>query len=360
MSDQLLKDYQSTKNAQIFVAGLKSLQATSPSSVVNLLKPIANDLASLTNSQLVELGGELISAGLLGSPGLDDETYKICRELFDVYVARGDYQTAVNYLSKAPLLKDDFKIDMSDRFQAILNLVTANLEIKQSIACEPVLMKAHELAPKIKERDLLIQYNYCCGEYYNFSRRYLTAAMRYYSACNIESSSLDSDAVSNMLGKAIDTAILAPTGSKKRFLVANLMKDERSRSFKNYQLLAKIIKESIVSQEEVDAFCKGLKTHQNMRDKDGFTAAEKVFIEHNIIVLAKAYSDIDIESLSDRLSIKVSDVERILQDMCGEDKLDLLIDHLAGNVQFKSARNDADAAKHSLGIFCELLDNFKV
>ena len=63
------------------------------------------------------------------------------------------------------------------------------------------------------------------------------SAMRYYAACNMESAKLDSEAVANMLAKTIDTAILAPTGSKKRFLVANLIKDERAKGFKNYQLL---------------------------------------------------------------------------------------------------------------------------
>lgn len=360
MSDQLLKDYQSSKNAQTYVATLKALQTSAPSSVANLLKPIAMDLEKLSNPELVSLGNELLGAGLLGSPGLDEETYKICKELFDIYVARGDFQTAVNFLSKAPLLKDEFKVDQHERFQGILNLVTANLEIKQSLACEPVLMKAHEMASKIKDKDLLIQYNYCCGEYYNFSRKYLTAAMRYYSACNIESITLDGDAISNMLSKAIDTAILAPTGPKKRFLVANLMKDERAKAFKNYQLLLKINKEAVVSANEVEQFCTGLKTHQNMRDKDGFTAAEKVFLEHNIIVLSKVYRDITLESLSDRLGVRTNEVERILQDMCGGEKLALQIDHLTGSVRFSSSQSYGETSKQSLGIFCELLDNLKI
>ena len=159
------------------------------------------------------------------------------QELFDIYIAREDYRNATAFLSQAALLRDELKVENEKRLQLILNLITAYLELKEHISCEPLLLKAHELAAKIKSQDLLIQYNYCCAQYYNLTRKFQLSAMRYYAACNIESASIPAEQVAEMLSRAIDATILSPVGSKKAFLVANLMKDDRSKSFKNHAML---------------------------------------------------------------------------------------------------------------------------
>lgn len=358
--EQISSKYLSSKDAKSFAAELKLFLPGGVTSISTILKGIVNKLESIDNKQLLSLADELNQAGILGIAGLEEETFQITKEVFNIYVERKDYKSATAFLSKAPLLKDDFRVDQAERFQTILNLITAYLEIKQSISCEPLLMKAHELASKVKDKDLLIQYNYCCGQYYNFNRKFLLSGLRYYAACNIDSTTMKPDWIADMLSKVIDVTILAPTGSKKSFLVANLIKDDRAKSFKNYQLLNKINKEVLISREEIDDFCKGLGAHQNIREKDGFTNVEKVFLEHNIIVISKFYRDISIESLADRLKIKRNELETILQNMKNEEKVSMSIDHLSGFIEFNSNNTNKSITSASLATFCFLLDKFQV
>lgn len=65
-------------------------------------------------------------------------------------------------------------------FQGLLNTITCMFELKELIAAEQMLRKCHEKRRKIKTPLLLVQYNYCCGQFFDFSRKFLMAAYRYY------------------------------------------------------------------------------------------------------------------------------------------------------------------------------------
>ena len=358
--EEAAKRYLNNKDAKALAAELKTGILANPTAVSAALKIILPSLETISNKDMLQLGDELNAAGILSSHKVEEQTYPILKEIFNIYIARQDYMNATNFLSKAPLLKEEFGIPKEERFQMILNLITAYLENKQSISCEALLMEAHKLATKIKNNDLLIQYNYCCGQYYNLTRKFLLSGMRYYAACNIESANMTPDSISDMLSKVIDATILAPTGSKKSFLVANLIKDERAKTFKNFQLLQKISREVLINKEEIDAFCSGLSSHQNIMEKDGFTNVEKVFLEHNILVIAKFYRDIKIESLAQKLKIKRSQLETILQNMKNEEKMDLAIDHLTGFITLKNDRQILHSSNEALGNFCGLLERYQV
>ena len=69
----------------------------------------------------------------------------------------------------------------------------SQFELKQFMSAEGVLRKCHERRRRIKDPKLLVQYNYCCGQYFDFNRKFLEAGYRYYQACNI----LDSSMVKN-------------------------------------------------------------------------------------------------------------------------------------------------------------------
>jgi hypothetical protein len=360
MADKIAERYFSTKNARELAAELKGLIPSNSTVAAAALRLINAKLESIENDHLKSLGTELNAAQLLNAHGLEEETFPIIKELFNLYIARNDFTNASIFLSKAPLLKDDFKLPEEERFQLILNLITAYLEIKQSISCEVILMKAHSLAKKIQNKDLLIQYHYCCGQFYNFNRKFLLSGMRYYAACNIDSASISPEVIAEMLLQAIDVTILAPTGSQKSFLVANLIKDERAKAFKNYLLLQKINKEVLIFKEEVDSFCAGLKTHQNIREKDGFTNVEKVFLEHNILVISKYYRDIRIDSLAAKLKVRRNELESILQNMKIEDKINLEIDHATDTIYLKGQKEVIAEARASLSTFCDLLDKFVI
>ena len=360
MADSSVTQYLKDKNTLAFVENLKKYIPSNPTTASGIMKQVLPHLESIHNNDLVSLGNELNAAGLLSAAGLEEEMYPIVKELFNIYIARNDYSNASIFLSKAPLLRDDFKLDANERFQMILNLITAYLEIKQSISCEPILMKAHGIAPKISDKDLLIQYNYCCGQFYNFNRKFLLSGMRYYAACNIESASMSPESTAEMLSQAIDVTLLAPTGNKKSFFVANLIKDERAKTFKNYSILQKINKELIVNKEEIDGFISGLKTHQNIREKDGFTNVEKVFLEHNILVISRFYRDIKISSLAAKLKIKRNELESILQNMKIEEKIDVLIDHLTDSILLKSEKQVRQDARKSLEVYCDILDKYVI
>lgn len=91
-------------------------------------------------------------------------------------------------------------------------------ELKEFIAAEQMLRKCHEKRRKVKTPLLLVQYNYCCGQFFDFNRKFLMAAYRYYQACNVTDSPLKQENITQMLIKAVDTCILSEAGSKKDFL----------------------------------------------------------------------------------------------------------------------------------------------
>lgn len=357
---QLGMNYIKSKDAKLFTSEVKGLLPSNANAAASALKPVIASLEDIPNPQLITLGDELLAAGVLGTNGLEAETYAITKELFDIYVARGDYKNATAFLGKASLLKEDPSIKIEDRFQSILNLITAYLELKQSISCEPLLAVAHQLASKTsKNKALQIQYNYCCGQYFNFNRQFLHSAMRYFAASSIDPESSEpqsQEMVADILSKTIDATILAPTGSKKSFLVANLSKDERAKSFKNYKLLQKFAREVLVGKDEVEEFSKGLKTYQNIREKDGFTNVQRVFLEHNVLVISKFYRDIRISSLAEKLFIQPSELETLLQNMNNEGKIETQIDHASGLILLQDQSQRAKASQRGLAAFLELLD----
>lgn len=69
-------------------------------------------------------------------------------------------------------------------------MITAQFELGEFIAAEQVLRKCHERRRRIKDPSLLVQYNYCCGQFFDFNRKFLMAGYRYYQACNIPGSPL--------------------------------------------------------------------------------------------------------------------------------------------------------------------------
>jgi COP9 signalosome complex subunit 4 len=61
---------------------------------------------------------------------------------------------------------------------------------------------------------------------------------------------------------AISCAILAKAGPQRSRVLAMLYSDERSVRLPNFQMLEKMFKERIISQQEVQAFEKILQEHQ--------------------------------------------------------------------------------------------------
>jgi hypothetical protein len=137
-------------------------------------------------------------------------------------------------------------------------------ELKEFISAEKMLRKCHEKRRKIKTPKLLVQYNYCCGQFFDFNRKFLAAAYRYYQACNVADSPLKASNIQEILSKAVDTFILSEAGSKKDFLCSQLVKDERAKDIANYSLLSKIFNDQFVKKEEVESFSGTLKRHQKI------------------------------------------------------------------------------------------------
>ena len=359
--EQVSSAYLSSKDAQTLCQQLKSALPALLVPVKKTLDVIISKLDSVDNQGILALGEELIRHGVAGSSGLEVELFAVFKEVFEIYVARGDYRSAANSLSKVGLQKDDCPVPLESRFKYLLNLITAFLELKESISCEPLLRKTHEIASQVKDIDLQIQYNYCCGQYFDFGRKFLQSAYRYYEACNKHSEgSTSQEALVEILSKAIDATILSPTGSKKAFLIANLIKDERAKQFKNYQLLQKMARDVTISNEEMGEFAQGLKNYQNIREGDGFTTLEKVIFEHNILVFSKVYKDIRIESLAKKIGVSGGDLESILQNMKNEEKIDIEIDHKTSSITFKRREGKHGVVRDSLAVFYHLLDTVQV
>ena len=86
-------------------------------------------------------------------------------------------------------------------------------------------------------------------------------------------------------------------------------------------------------------FSKSLKKHQEIKLENGLTNVETAFLEHNIIVTSIYFRDIRLTSMAKKLNIEERELEKILQNMKSEDKIELSIDHRNKIVLFKGGRN---------------------
>lgn len=69
--------------------------------------------------------------------------------------------------------------------------------------------------------------------------------------------------------------------------------------------------------------------------ENGLTNVETAFLEHNIIVTSKFFRDIRLTSMAKKLNLEERELEKILQNMKSEDKIQLSIDHRNKIVLFK-------------------------
>lgn len=129
----------------------------------------------IKNSELLLLG-ESLSPILFGKSGFENETYIIVDNLWQVLVIRADFKTAVGYLSKVDFDSSNIEAGEEKVFESLLNLIVAQFELGEFMTAENVLRKCHERRRKIKKPRLLVQYNYCCGQYCDFNRKYLEAS----------------------------------------------------------------------------------------------------------------------------------------------------------------------------------------
>ena len=140
----------------------------------------------------------------------------------------------------------------------------------------------------------------------------------------------------DILSKAVDNCILSEAGSKKNFLMNNLFKDDRAKELMNYGVLEKMNKQLFITEKERQQFSKSLLKHQEIRLENGLTNVETAFLEHNIIVTSNYYRDIRLKSLANKLNLEESELEKILQNMKSEEKIELSIDHRNKVILFKS------------------------
>ena len=152
------------------------------------------------------------------------------------------------------------------------------------------------------------------------SKREYDAASNYF--LEVARKATDDELTANdCFNKAVICRILCPAGSTKDTRIANLFKDERAKMSDHYELLRKFATSSVVRRQDVERLEKALKTHQQVRYSDGYTALDKALIEHNMTVLSKVYLNITFQELGHFLGISTDQAEDILAKMISENRL---------------------------------------
>ena len=124
-------------------------------------------------------------------------------------------------------------------------------------------------------------------------RDFELAAWEYYRTSNMGSIE-GADMVDLFLKPALRAAILTPAGDRKFAVLAQLYKDERSKTVTpHFAILERFYFNHIIKWEEMVPFQQNyLEEHQRATDSDGYSCLFKATLEHNIQVLSKIYLNI--------------------------------------------------------------------
>ena len=170
-------------------------------------------------------------------------------------------------------------------------------------------------------------------------RRFLDAAMRYYSLSQITKREIggrtvDEEELIQALNAAVVCTILASAGPQRSRVLATLYKDERCAALPTATMLSKVYLGRILRPDDVAAFATQLKPHQLATGGDGLTVLDRAVIEHNLLAASKLYVNIAVGELGTLLGIAPQRAEKIAATMVVECRLRARIDQVDGLVTF--------------------------
>ena len=319
---------------------------------------MVSEASKIQPKNMMKFGKALIQNGLYYRKEVIKAAYALSQELWNAACQEGDIDEAIEFVIKLDYENLELDLTNQQKFERYINIASAYNQNKMFINAEPYIRKCQKMKSSIKDDKLLVIFSYCNSQFLDFNKRFLYAAFAYYEICKngaeiVEQLGLE---LNEVLRQALVATVLSEEGDKKRFLISQLVKDERIKKLEHYDILEKFHFNKFTTEQDVQTFAKDLEPHQNIETTEGMTSLEQIMMEHNIIVISKLYRDISINSIAKRLNIKRQQVEKYLQNMNSEGKLSVIIDHRADNVVFKKTEEIMEDGRNTLEKFCKMLE----
>ena len=203
------------------------------------------------------------------------------------------------------------------------------LQESDAVQAEVYLSRAAALEKDTKDMHLQMKYKAVQARVWDFKRKFVEAASKYYELSLNASLIVDERERTQALSNALNCTILAPAGKQRSRLLATLFKDERCQKLPAYNILEKMYLDRIIRSDQVKQFEAILSPQQKTTTTDGSTLIGRAVIEHNLLAASKLYNNIRFKELGALCEISPEKAEKIASQMISEERMSGYIDQIA-------------------------------
>ncbi|KAI4161470.1 MAG: hypothetical protein LQ342_004873 [Letrouitia transgressa] len=312
-----------------------------------LLGSAVEVIQTITNvSDKIEVGTHALRILEPQVVSFDEQDAAIREILADAYTAQDDYKEAAMVLQGIQLdssqrrLADDYKVRIWVRICRLF------LEEDDPTSAERYLNRAKNLRHKVKDQELILQFQLSEARILDARRRFLEASHVYHTFSF--STLLEEEERTRALSSAIVCAVLAPAGPQRSRALAKLYKDERSQQVNEFGILEKMFLDRLLSPSEVARFADNLAPHQLARTADGSTVLAKAVVEHNLLSVSKLYSRIGVNELGNFLGLNAEKAEEYAARMLEQGRITGCINQIDGFISFEGREAGAERGSEGL------------
>jgi len=282
----------------------------------------------------------------------------IRESLANLFESEESWSSAAQALAGIELESGQRVLEASYKLGKCVKIAQLYLEDDDALSADAFIKKAAFLVAEAKDEALELQYNTCAARILDAKRRFLEAALRYYSLSQLANRQIGGLCVAEeelmtALNAAVTCTILAAAGPQRSRFLATLYKDERVAQLPEPfpTILSKVYLGRILRPAEVAAFAACLKEHQLAVGGDGLTVLQRSVIEHNLASAAKLYNNVALGELGRLLGIPAERAEKIAATMICEGRLEASIDQVERLVHF-SAQAEAVSFDARIAAVC--------
>lgn len=262
----------------------------------------------------------------------EDQVTSYRQFLSEIYENEGDWKKAANMLSGIPLETSQKQYQNDFKLKTYVKIAELFLQEADSVQAEINLSRAAALEKDTKDAYLQIKYKAAQARVWDFKRKFVEAASKYYE---LSLNTLISEHEKmHALNNALNCTILAPAGKQRSRLLATLFKDERCQKLTAYNILEKMYLDRIIRTNQVKQFESTLLPHQKATTPDGSTLIDRAVIEHNLLAASKLYNNIKFNELGNLFEIPADKAEKIASQMISEERMSGYIDQIGSVVHF--------------------------
>ncbi|WZZ02417.1 hypothetical protein YC2023_074745 [Brassica napus] len=300
----------------------------------------------------------------------EEQALVIREKLAALYESEQEWSRAAQMLSGIDLDSGMRAVDENFKLSKCIQIARLYLEDDDAVNAETYINKASFLVNSSQNEVLNLQYKVCHARILDMKRKFLDAALRYYSISQIEKrqigdEEIDENALEQALSAAVTCTILAGAGPQRSRVLATLYKDERCSKLKIYPILQKVYLERILRKPEIDAFAEELRPHQKATLPDKSTVLDRAMIEHNLLSASKLYTNISspnilclrFDELGTLLGIDPTKAEKIASNMIGQDRMRGSIDQEEAVIHFEDDIEELQQWDHQISGLCQALND---